>query len=120
MTAKCKLDFGRGQELKPFFLLYLDIFQRPFSHISGHKCKSHQVKSWRSRSGSFCIACLVSSSVISKLNCSINYYVYVQVISAWNVNLLHTHFGIGGFCLQVQDVSYGDFSPLTLICLFSE
>ena len=21
MTAKCKLDFGRGQELKPFFLL---------------------------------------------------------------------------------------------------
>ncbi len=33
MTVGCKLALGRGQELKPFFLLNLDTFQRPFSHI---------------------------------------------------------------------------------------
>jgi hypothetical protein len=33
MTAECTLSFGRGQELKPFFLLNSYVFQRPFSHV---------------------------------------------------------------------------------------
>jgi len=40
MTAKCKLDFGRVQELKPFFLLNSYVFQRPFSHVLALQCKS--------------------------------------------------------------------------------
>ncbi len=33
VIVRCTLSFGRGQELKPFFLLDLYILQRPFSHV---------------------------------------------------------------------------------------
>jgi hypothetical protein len=35
MTVKCKLDFGRGQELKPFFLLDFRYISTPFFSCFG-------------------------------------------------------------------------------------
>ncbi len=36
MTTRCTLNFGRGQELKPLFLLIYKYVSRPFSHILGN------------------------------------------------------------------------------------